>query len=392
MAHRSPTRLRILNDQAALKSILVAGQVSRADLEQLTRLSKPATADLLARLEEAGLVMKCGMRDGGPGPKAQLWKIRPEVGYAAGVKVAPTGVRVTVSDLVGEKSSTVERAWAGEATPTQVAQCLDDACLQLGLNRDQISHAVVSVPGSLDLRTGALKYAPQLPSWEGLQIGSLLQKELGITTEVENDVNLMALSEMEGGWAGETNNFAFVWIDEGLGAATVLQSELYRGPTGAAGEIAYVRIPSASSGGECNLGVKLGDVLTSAGISQLAHKYGLTGEDPLVALQSAVAGEAGGQELLSELANAIALGMTAIITVLDPELILLGGKFGAEGGQVLVDLVKDRLAILLPAPPDSIARIISCPVTDDAALSGALQVALRRSQDKAFKTGSVVVT
>lgn len=393
MATGSPSKLRILNDQTALRFMISAGQISRAELEQLTGLSKPATAELLGRLEAAGLVKKCGKRSGGPGPKAQLWSVRPEAGYAAGIDVRPGSVKVVISDISGGERSTAERMWAGTATARQVHECLEDACREIGLDRASILHAVVSVPGSLDPGTGLMKYSPELPSWEGSEVALILEAELQIPVEVENDVNLIALSEMNDGLAGPADNFALVWIDEGFGAAIVLDGELYRGPRGAAGEIGYVRLPDTFGAGlgTGSYGMKLGDLLTAAGIAKLAEKHHLDFPGPEAALEAALAGEVTAQAFLHELVCGVAVGLTAVITVLDPELILLGGRFGSRGGRNLAHLVQEELSRLLPAPPGSMARVISCPTDDDAALSGALQTALIRAREKAFETGSIVM-
>ena len=393
MAAGTPSRARILNDQAALNFMVEAGTVSRAQLEQLTGLSKPATAGLLGRLETAGLVEKSGKRDGGPGPKAQLWSVRAEAGYAAAVNITPWGIEVLVSDLVGQQPARLRRPWTAEAAPIQVRKCLDLACDEAGLAREQILNMVVGLPGALDPRTGLLRFAPHLPGWEGYDLISALQDELGITTEVENDVNLMALSEMHGGLAEEADTFALVWIDEGLGAAIILRRELFRGLSGGAGEIDYVLVPdrAVAETGSDRYGVKLGDLLSPSGISALAKAHGLDDADPVQAVKAALDDRSSGQGFLEDLAIRIATGLAAVVTVLDPELIMLGGTFGAVGGSALAGLVQEQLAIVLAAPPTATTRIVSYPVNQDAVLFGAMQAALARAREKAFETGSVVI-
>src|SRR5438067_13430058 len=97
----SPNRLRVLNDQSALAFILDAGSVTRAELGALTGLSKPGVAELLTRLESAGLVEKAELRPGGPGPAKQTWRVRPEVGYAAAVDLTVDTIRGRLQALDG---------------------------------------------------------------------------------------------------------------------------------------------------------------------------------------------------------------------------------------------------------------------------------------------------
>jgi predicted NBD/HSP70 family sugar kinase len=392
MAVGSPSKLRILNDQAALKFIVEAGVVSRAELEQLTGLSKPAVAELLIRLEAVGLVEKSGKRNGSPGPAAQLWSIRADAGYVAAADITSSGIHMLISDLTGQERVRVRWQWTSDPAPVQVRKCLDLACQEAGLAHEQLLQVVVGLPGALDPRTGLLKYAPHLPRWEGYDVMSVLRAELDIDTEVENDVNLMALSEMNGGLAEAADDFALVWIDEGVGAAVIIGRQLFRGLTGAAGEIDYLPVPDRAvvDTGTDRFGTKLGDLLSPIGILDLARAHGLTHTDPVEALKAALRDRISGQGFLEDFAMRIATGLAAVTTVLDPELIMLGGKFGAVGGDDLAGLVQEKLSIILTAPPSSTARILSYPITDDAALSGALRVALTRARDKAFESGSVV--
>ncbi|MET3920128.1 ROK family transcriptional regulator [Arthrobacter sp. UYEF20] len=393
----APSKLRILNDQAALLHILEAGILSRAQLEELTGLSKPATAELLGRLEVAGLVKKEGKRGGGPGPKAQLWAISPEAGFAAAVDVTPSGIGLQISDLSGRVRIATFTAWNNEAPARQIRECLDAACTESGVPRSGILKLVVGLPGAVDPRSGLLKYAPHLPAWGGYDVISALRAELGTGVDVENDVNLMAMGEMKDGLASGVENFALVWVDDGLGSAIVLRGELLKGFTGGAGEIDYAPVPDRSSveTGQTRHGSNLGALLSPAAISELAAAHGLVAPDPMaaveLALQEMAAKEDGsGSRFMEDLAIRLATGLAAIVTVIDPELIMLGGKFGAAGGTKLAELVQQKLSSVLAIPAAATAQILSYPVTEGAALSGAMGSALAGAREKAFETGSVI--
>ena len=86
----SPRLLREINDRAAIETLLRGGAMTRAELEEVIGLSKPATAQLLARLEEDGMVVRTGLRGGGRGPRAQMWAVNGGVGYVAAVALTPS--------------------------------------------------------------------------------------------------------------------------------------------------------------------------------------------------------------------------------------------------------------------------------------------------------------
>lgn len=396
MSFGSPSRLRIMNDQAALRYMLEAGSISRAGLEELTGLSKPATAELLQRLEAAGLVEKAGKRDGGPGPKAQMWSVNADAGFAAAAHVTSDGVEVVVSDLRGRQRGRASNPWAGSPSPAArlpelLRECLDKACDEASVGREQMLHMVVGVPEALDPRTGLLKYTPHvLSGWEGQDMVSVLQQETGVSTQIENDVNLMALSELESGLTGDGRNFVLIWFDEGLGSAVVLERELFRGVSGGAGEIEYMMVPDPAEpkNGAVRTGARLAELLSPSAITDLAAVHHLDFADPADAIRAATE-QAAGRSFLSDLAARVACGLTAVVTLLDPELILLGGRFSAAGGRPFAGLVQEKLADFLSTSPAKAVPVIPYPVSGGAVIAGALQQALARARFKAFETGSL---
>lgn len=403
-----PSKLRIINDRAALSRILRAGEISRSELEDLTGLSKPATADLLSRLESAGLVQKQGMRSGGPGPKAPLWGVRPEVGFAAGVHVTPGFIDVQITDLSGTVVSQHQFAACASAG-SWVRRAIQAACVTAKISEKQILHTVISLPGALDPRSGLLKFAPHMPAWSNYDLLAALDLELDMPVTVENDVNLMALAELDSGLAAHAANFALVWIDSGLGAAIVIRRELFHGFTGGAGEIDYLPIPDRAQAetGMGRQGGKFGNLLSPDAISALAQAHGLEKQNPAQAVRTAAANHQDPHHaaFLDDLALRIATGLSAIVTVLDPELLLLGGSFGVAGGEYLADLVRIKIGEVMEAPHGSTAEVIvlggsaaagsaasSSNPTSSAgdALAGASSLALKHAREKAFETGSVM--
>jgi len=371
----SPNRLRVLNDRSALAFILDAGAVTRAELGALTGLSKPGVAELLSRLETAGLVEKAELRPGGPGPAKQTWRVRADVGYAAAVDVTLERIRGRLHALDGTAVAETEVAWSGADVPRSIGAVVTALLQQADLEPDALLGAVVGVPGAVDPRTGTVRGAPELPALAGYDVAAALEAELGVAVQVVNDVNLMALAAIADGAAAETRSLAFVWIDEGLGGAIVRDGELVRGFTGGAGEVDL--LPVAMPGGAT---MRLADALSPAALAQLAAGAGLPTADAALGTGSPVA---------PEVARRIAAGLAAIVAVLDPELVLLGGRYGAPAAEQLPDAIRSALADLLETDPAALPRLRPYPVGPDAALTGAGRIALAEARRTAFATGSL---
>src|SRR5258708_33243560 len=95
----TPSLLRELNDRAALELLLTGGPMTRAQLGEHTGLSKVTASQLLARLEERGLVRVAGEQAGGRGPNAALYGGGPAAAYVAGLHLEHNEVGAGGADV-----------------------------------------------------------------------------------------------------------------------------------------------------------------------------------------------------------------------------------------------------------------------------------------------------
>ena len=104
----TPSLLRAINDRAALELLLERGPLTRAQLGELTGLSKVTASQLVERLEERRLVARVGELAGGRGPNAQLYAVVPSSAYVVGVEVGPRQVVAASADITGRTTARVE--------------------------------------------------------------------------------------------------------------------------------------------------------------------------------------------------------------------------------------------------------------------------------------------
>src|SRR5215207_7730967 len=106
----TPRLLRALNDRAALELLLSRGPLTRAQLGEMTGLSKVTASQLVERLEERGLVRRVGEQAGGRGPNAQLYAVTPGSAHVVGVEVGPDQVVAACADITGQVAGRVEQS------------------------------------------------------------------------------------------------------------------------------------------------------------------------------------------------------------------------------------------------------------------------------------------
>ncbi|MBZ6294464.1 ROK family transcriptional regulator [Streptomyces olivaceus] len=392
----TPRVLRAMNDRAALDLLLEHGPLSRTRIGKLTGLSKPTASQLLARLEAAGLVLAGGTTEGRPGPGAQLYEVNPAAAYAAGLDVTPARVLAAVADVTGRTVGRYELPTPGRrpAVPVvqQVTDALDGAVKAAGLARSDVHRLVVGTPGAFDPGTGRLRYASHLPGWHSPALLDELAAALPMPVGYENDVNLAAVAEQRLGAARGHEDFVLLWNQEGLGAALVLGGRLHRGWTGGAGEVGFLPVPGAplvrkvsrtGSGG-------FQELAGSQALAGLAREVGVTdvpsGPYPEVAAalvaRAARTGDGPHRRLLQTYATRLATGLASLVSVLDPELVVLSGTSLVAGGEALRNLVRDELEELAASRP----RLVVGDVTEHPVLRGALESALATTRDEVFDT------
>jgi predicted NBD/HSP70 family sugar kinase len=385
----TPRLLRAINDRAALELLLEHGQLSRPQLGALIGLSKPTASQLLARLETAGLVVQTGLLEGGRGPGAQLYAIDPRAAYVAGVDVTPLRMDVAVADITGtivaEHLLPTGRTAAGLVS--RVRKAIEGAVGQVGLGVGDLAQVVIGTPGAINPRTGELEYARHLAGWHAPGVLDDLRADLGVPLAIENDVNLAAIAELWEGQASASENFVLLWVSEGLGLAIVLNGELHRGATGGAGEVGYMPVPGQPLGRNLGRGGHGGRFQGTAGASAvlpLARSFGVRARGAAEAVRRAAADPDANGAFLAELATRLATGLSSIVAVLDPELVVLTGDTILAGGETLRGLVERELNMLaLPRP-----RLVLGTVGGNPVRAGAIHAALTVARDTVF--GSTV--
>ena len=376
----TPSLLRELNDRSALELLLTAGPMTRAQLGEHTGLSKVTASQLLARLEERGIVAVAGELAGGRGPNAALYAVVPSTAYVAGLHVEQGEISAGVADITGNVVSRVSVSPAdGEDPVALVRAAVRAACTSAGIPPDELRAFVIGTPGVLDPRTGDPRLAVNLPAWhEGVL--DALRTGLGRPVTLENDVNLAAMAEQAVGAAVGVSDFVLVWIGVGLGLATVLGGRLHRGVGGAAGEIGYLPVPGAP------LPEDLTHPATGAfqrlvgaqAVLPLAETFGFAEPTAAAAVAAAVnavqSGDDRAEEFLCELAVRVATGVAAVSVVLDPGLVVLSGDVGLAGGTELASRVASDVGRFCPARPDVVPTAVpGWPVLRGAILAAVAQ-------------------
>lgn len=378
----TPRLLRAINDRAALELLLDQGPLTRAQLGELTGLSKVTASQLVERLEERGLVARVGEQAGGRGPNASLYAVVPTSAFVVGVEVGPEGATAACADITGAVLGRVEQSTEDSDDPVGVVhRAVIEVARTAKAPLTKVRRVVLGSPGLVDPGTGDMSFAFDLPHWQRGLLAKL-REDLKRPVVFENDVNLAAVAELYTGAAKGVDDFVLLWLDRGVGMAVMLGGRLHRGVSGAAGEIGYLPVAGAPVPRDVARRSKGGfkELAVAESVRAVAREHGFRAASAQEAVRAAVAAGTTGGPVLDELARRLALGLSAACLVLDPALVVLAGEVGLAGGVALAHRVQHEVAAIAPVTP----RVVVSEVPSEPVLHGALLTALDAARDEVF--------
>lgn len=394
----SPQLMRRLNSALVLRAIRSAGSASRSELVRATGLSKPTVSEVVEGLLRTGYISEAAADDGRgrPGPRARLLTFRAELGHVVGIDVGADKVLVHLADLSGTILATERRQTRTARDAGALLKALRAATAAAlrrgGVPRASLKAVTVGTPGIVNPASGRITLAPQLPGWEGIDLGSQLRNSFDCPVLIENEVRLSVLAERWRGAAQEIDDAVYIQIGVGIGAGVLIGGELYRGAAGAAGEIGYLPCPGGRSivngpgpfedaaGG--NAFARLGRDAASRRGGRLLRQ--LAGGDPdavdaKIVFAAAREGDRAAQAIVDELTQRLAEGVAAVVAVLNPSTVIVGGGLSRAGADLL-DPLDRHLSELVPLPP----RLVLSSFGDEAVALGAVRLALQSVDERLF--------
>ena len=376
-AKPSQELLRTLTDEHVLRALMRHRLLTRAELAAETGLSKPTAGESVRRLTEAGLVVDTGQRTPGGrgrGRVGSYYALAGDIGLALATTIAAEGVVAECLDPYGRGVARATAALARPARPDEVAEALaaatDRACRAAaaavaggpagGLRpataaavRPRV--AVVSAADPVDRATGRLIQLPDAPFLLGeLDPVDVLAGRVDGPVVVDNDVNWAAQAERA---ATGLDDFAYLFLGEGLGCALVSDGEVRRGRRGLAGEVAH--LVTTGPGGEATRFIEVFAAL------------GLRREESTAIDVPRLLEEAAATRTRAALGRAVAGLVAAVVALADPEVVVLGGSWGTH--PLVLDAITEAVAALPRTAP-----VRPATVTAEPSLTGVRADAVER--------------
>lgn len=327
---RAPAGLRRHNLRTILKQLHLHGPTSRADLCEVTGLTRSAVAALVAELAERGLAAEdeaAGPQSGRGRPprivspcgdRAQVLAVAIEVDT---IRISRVGFGGTLLD-----EEHVPHDWepgAPARSLTQITELIADRARRT----DEPIALGVAVPGLVRSADGQVMHAPNL-DWHDLSLGAELRRStaLPLPIIVGNEARLAALAEQRRGSGRDCGELVYVSAEVGVGGGIITRDRVLTGHTGYAGEIGHMI--TDPGGRQCRCGGR-GCWETEIGVDALLRHAGMhSPPDRHAALNDLLAHattDANAVQALRALCTPVAKGLANLANIFNPERVILGG-------------------------------------------------------------------
>jgi glucokinase len=184
----------------------------------------------------------------------------------------------------------------------------------------------VGVAGQLDSDKLAVKSAPNLAGFDGLQLAKILERSLKLKVTLENDARCFTLAEATLGSARKYDRVLGVTLGTGVGGGLCVDGQIQDGSHLCAGEIGHTLV--VYGGEKCSCGSKgcLEQYASGTAICRMARKM-LGKNIPASALATAARkGQMGPKKVYSIMGSYLGSGLASAVNLLDPQVIVLGGS------------------------------------------------------------------
>lgn len=378
------------NKLKLIKNLYTKGSNTAGEICTEVGISLPTVNSLLGDLMNSGEVIKNGRAESQGGRKPDLYQLANDAFYILSVDINKFRVRTAIYNCSNEaltEAETIRLTLNNEKeTFEQICEFLIDHKDKSGLDNEKIIAVGISMPGLIDSINGInhtyLKFGKK-------SLVENFESRLGRKVFLENDARAMTLAEFKFGQNDQFKNVLGIFIGWGIGLGILIDGKIYQGASGFAGEFSHSPI-FESRDITCSCGKKgcLESVASGTAIVRMAKEAIAIDSDsilsrmvrenqdelePYLVVDAALAGDQRAITILSEAGLDLGRGISILIQLLNPELIIIGGSV-AEAKQYLITPIQQALNIYSMAKARENTQISLYKLGKEVGLMGGVAV------------------
>lgn len=344
-----------LNTSIILETIRNYGPISRIEIAKMHKLSPTTVSSAVRKLIQKGLVFEDGLGASSGGKKPILIRFSPEGQFIIGVVFDDSSIQIAEMNLKAEirrhKSFPIANLTGGlviERLVSTIEQFLEDY-----KNLEQCLGISIIFPGIINVDEGVIYESTKLKI-RNIYLKEAMEKLFHVKIFLENDVKAIALAEKQFGKHKKCQNLIYITIGDGVGAGIIQNGTLVRGNSGSSGEFGHTCINI--NGNVCDCGNKgclenyinwpaiYSKILFSIDQGKESVMLNLANGDknlisPTIWREAINQNDPLAKEIMKEIGFYLSAGITNLVNLLNPDVIILGGKV-AYNNHLLCSYVK----------------------------------------------------
>ena len=271
-----------------------------------------------------------------------------------GIDIGGTFIKLGIVDDAGSVSMRrevpIDRS-GSETVMETLVRGIDALIEDSGLKADDFAGMGVSAAGCINTKTGCVaENGGNIPDWSFTSVAGPLSERYGLPATIANDGNCVALAEAWIGAAKGIRDVICVVLGTGVGGGIISGGRLIEGSHGYGGEIGH--FPTHADllmTGNGKWASHYETFASTSGLVRMAEANGLDWHDGRTIFEAAAAGNGDALRMLDGWTDEIAAGITGLVHIFDPEVVLIGGGVSAQE-ELLIKPVREK--VLKTATPD----------------------------------------
>ena len=329
--------------QQVFEHVRATGRAARADITRALDISAGSVTALSFDLISQGLLREVegtprDSRDATRGRPPVALEVVPESRIVIGIKLSDERHSAVMTDFAGRMMAEVTLPTPPmRKTPDQILEEIE-ALVQALLTRTErslsdVSAIGVGMSGLVDHETGVVLWSPHL-SIRNLALKAVIEERFNLPALIDNDANVLTLAELWFGVGRAMSDFVVVTIEHGVGMGVVLNNRLFRGSRGMGLELGHTKVQL--DGALCRCGRRgcleayLADYALAREASTALGRSSRNLQSPQAMLETlfaeAKSGNIAAQNIFRRAGRYLSLGLSNVIQIFDPELIVLSGE------------------------------------------------------------------
>jgi N-acetylglucosamine repressor len=335
--------VKAMNRNLILNMIRQYGPLSRTQLTEISRLSAGAVSQISNELCDENWVVSAGESASTGGRRPEMLRLNPTAGCVVGLKLMEDRLVCALTDLEGQVLTYTEAAMVYDHSVQTVSQKLAEIVRQTiqsaAMPWEKVLGVGIGLAGIIEHEYGLVHHSPYF-HWRDVPLADLVAAQIDLPVYLENDVNTLTLAEQLFGIGRDIENFVLVTVGRGIGMGMILNHQLYQGLRGGVGELGHITVIPDGPACDCGKRGCLEAIAADPAVLRYVQNALQEGRSSTLTSEAnfpevIVAAEEGdslAKEALAHSGAYLGLGISMIVNMLHPALIVISGE-GVKAGE-----------------------------------------------------------